>query len=70
MEDLAHSWNQLTLSEREGSGCSLTHDESVTEFSITAKFLTRRALNVEVIKNIHTTVENKEWLQNPEVWRP
>ena len=56
MEDLAHSWNQLTLSEREGSGCSLTHDESVTEFSITAKFLTRRAINVEVIARTFTTL--------------
>ena len=48
MDDLANSWNRLTLSDREGPGCNLTHDDSVMDFSIAAKFLTRRALNVEV----------------------
>lgn len=54
MDDLAHSWNQLTLSEREGPGCSLTHDDSVMDFSIVANFLTRRAINVEVIARTFT----------------
>ncbi|XP_023888766.1 uncharacterized protein At4g02000-like [Quercus suber] len=54
MDNLAHSWNRLTLSEREGLGCSLTHKESVTEFSIVSEFLTRRAINVEVIARTFT----------------
>ena len=54
MDELANSWNRLTLSEREGPGCSLTHEETVKEFSIAAKFLTRRALNVDVIAKTFT----------------
>ena len=54
MDDLANSWNRLTLSDREGPGCNLTHDDSVMVFSIAAKFLTRRALNVEVIAKTFT----------------
>ena len=54
MDDLANSWNRLTLSDREGPGCNLTHDDSVMDFSIAAKFLTRIALNVEVIAKAFT----------------
>ena len=49
MDNLTHSWKKLTLSEREGPGCNLTSDHSITEFSIAAMFLTKRAINVEVI---------------------
>ena len=49
MEDLAQSWKQLTLSEREGPGCNLTTEHSTTEHYIAAKFLTKRAINVDVI---------------------
>ena len=54
MDDLANSWNHLTLSEREGPRCSLTHDDSVMDFSIATKFLTRRAFNVYVIAKTFT----------------
>ena len=54
MDDLANSWNRLTLSEREGPGCNLTHDDSVMDFSIAAKFLTRIALSVDVIAKTFT----------------
>ena len=54
MDDLAQSWNRLTLSDREGpSGC-LLDDESIEKFSIAAKFLTKRAINMEVIAKIFT----------------
>ena len=49
MEDLAQSWNKLTLSKREGPGCCLTNEDSVKEYSIAAKFLTRRTLNIDVV---------------------
>ena len=40
-DDLAQSWNQLTLSDREGPGCCLLDDDSNEKFSIVAKFLTK-----------------------------
>ena len=49
MDDLAQSWNQLTILDREGPGGCLLDDESIEKFSITAKFLTKRAINMEVI---------------------
>ena len=49
MDDLAQSWNRLTLSDREGPGYCLLDDESNEKFSIAAKFLTKRAINMEVI---------------------
>ena len=54
MEDLAKSWKRLTLSEREGPGCNLTTEHSTTEHSIAAKFLTKRAINVDVIARTFT----------------
>ena len=43
------SWNHFPLLEREGLGCCLTNEDSTIEFSIAAKFLTKRALSVEVL---------------------
>ena len=40
-DDLAQSWNWLTLSDREGPGCCLLDDDSNEKFSIVAKFLTK-----------------------------
>ena len=54
MEDLAQSWTRLSLSEREGPGCCLTPEESVKTFSIAANFLTKRALNAEMIARTFT----------------
>ena len=49
IEDQAENWSRLTLSDREGPECCLTKDESSLEFSIAAKFLTKRVLNVDII---------------------
>ena len=49
MDELAQSWNRLKLSDREGPGCCLIDDDSKEKFSIAAKFLTKRAINMEVI---------------------
>jgi len=54
MDNLVHSWKKLTLSERDGPGCSLTSDHSITEFSIATQFLTKRAINMEVIARTFT----------------
>ena len=49
MEDLEQNCRKLSLSEREGPGCSLTRDDGVPAFSIAAKFFTKRALSINVI---------------------
>ncbi|XP_023918539.1 uncharacterized protein LOC112030085 [Quercus suber] len=49
MEELAQFWKRLSLSEKEGPGCCLTEEESVHQFSIAAKFTTKRAINVDSI---------------------
>ena len=54
MEDLAQSWMRLSLSERERPGCRLTTEESVKQFSIAARFTTKRAINVDSIARTFT----------------
>ena len=49
MDDLAQSWNRLTLSDKEGPGCCLLDGDSNDTFSIAAKFLTKRAISMDVI---------------------
>ena len=54
MEELAKSWSCLTLSDVEGSHLSITEEEAVIDFVLPAKFLTKRALNIEVIAKTFT----------------
>ena len=54
MEDLEQNWRKLSLSEREGPGCSLTKDDGVQAFSIAAKFFSKRALSIDVIAKTFT----------------
>lgn len=54
MEYLTQSWKRLSLSKREGPGCCLTAEESVNNFSIAAKFTTKRAINVDSIAKTFT----------------
>ena len=54
MDDLAQSWNRLTLSEKEGLGCCLLDGDSCETFSIAAKFLTKRAISMDVIAKTFT----------------
>ena len=49
MEDLTQSWSRLTLTDREGLGCSLTATDSLEEYSIIAKFFTKRNLSIDAI---------------------
>ena len=54
MDDLAQSWNRLSLSDREGPGCFLLDGDNIETFSIVAKFLTKRAINMEIIAKTFT----------------
>ena len=54
MEDLTTNWNRLTLSDKEGPGCSLDEELSSPEFIIATKFLTKRTLNIDAIAKTFT----------------
>ena len=54
MDDLAQSWNRLSLSDREGPGCCLLDGDNIETFSIAAKFLNKQAINMEVIAKTFT----------------
>ena len=54
MDDLAQSWNRLTLSDKEGPGCCLLDGDRCETFSIAAKFLTKRAISMDVIAKTFT----------------
>ena len=54
MEDLITNWNRLTLSDKEGPGCSLDEELSSPEFIIATKFLTKRTLNIDAIAKTFT----------------
>ena len=53
MEELTKNWNNLTLSECEGSNFRI-EDQAKTEFILAAKFLTKRALNIDAIAKTFT----------------
>ena len=56
MEELAKSWSYLTLSDVEGSHVSIIEEEAVSDFILAAKFLSKRALNVEAIAKTFTPI--------------
>ena len=56
MEDLTKSWSCLTLSDVEGSNLKITEEEAVTEHVLAAKFLTKRALNIEAIAKTFSSI--------------
>lgn len=49
MEDLTRQWNGLSLSNWEGPKFRLKKDLATTEFLLTAKFFTKKALNTDAI---------------------
>ena len=53
MDDLAQSWNRLSLSDR-GPSCCLLDGDNIETFSIAAKFLNKQAINMEVIAKTFT----------------
>ena len=54
MEDLTRSWSCLTLSECEGSNLRISEEQAVTEYILAAKFLTKRALNIDALAKTFT----------------
>ena len=54
MDDLAQSWNRLTRLDKEGPSCYLLDGDNYETFSIAAKFLTKRAISMEVIAKTFT----------------
>lgn len=51
MDDLSTHWKSLSLLEKEFSGLALKSDQATTEFSMMARFLTKRHINLESIAN-------------------
>ena len=49
MDELTKKWNGLSLSQREGPKFQMRSDLATTEYIIPAKFLTKRALNMDAI---------------------
>ena len=49
MEELTKNWKYLTLSECEGSNFHIKEEHAKTKFILAAKFLTKRALNIDAI---------------------
>ena len=49
MEDLSKQWTKLSLLDREGDKITLGKNRESNEYITAAKFLTRRALNVDAI---------------------
>lgn len=49
MEDLTRSCEKLSLFVRERRKVRLTNNQCASEYALNAKFLTRRALNMEAV---------------------
>jgi len=49
MDNFMKCWGNMSLNDREGGDFQMNKDRSSSKFAIAAKFLTRWALNTEVI---------------------
>uniref|UniRef100_A0A7N2M1R9 Zinc knuckle CX2CX4HX4C domain-containing protein n=1 Tax=Quercus lobata TaxID=97700 RepID=A0A7N2M1R9_QUELO len=54
IEELTRTWNSLTLSDRECSNFRIKKEQAKTEYILAAKFLTKRALNIDAIAKTFT----------------
>ncbi|XP_075633867.1 uncharacterized protein LOC142606391 [Castanea sativa] len=67
MENLAEHWQRMSLSAREGEELGLDDELSTKNFTMAAKFLTKRALNVEVVTRTFSPLWRS--VRGFEVWR-
>ena len=49
MDNLAENWQKLSLNDREDENLELPKQNSSNEFTLAAKFLTKRALSVKAV---------------------
>ena len=49
MDEITEAWDVLSLSDREGNDLKLQRKKPREEFSIVAKFLTKRTLNIDAV---------------------
>ena len=49
MEELKLRWKKLSLSEAEGKKHDLSKEKKIVEYVLTAKFFTRRSINVVAV---------------------
>ena len=56
MEKITKTWNNLTLSECEGSNFHITEEQAKIEFILATKFLTKQALNIDAIAKTFTPI--------------
>ena len=51
MDDLSKRWKSLSLADKEGPSLTLNSDQATKEFSMVARFLTKRPINLDAIAN-------------------
>ena len=56
MDELTKQWSGLTISQREGPKVRLQNEMATSVSIITAKFLTKRALNPEAVVATFTPI--------------
>ena len=56
MDELTKQWSGLTISQREGRKVRLQHEMAASVSIIAAKFLTKRALNLEAVAATFTPI--------------
>ena len=49
MDELTKAWSCLNLSKCKGSNFCIKEEQAATEFVVAAKFITKRALNLDAI---------------------
>ena len=66
MDDILYNWKKLSLKKEEDTKLSLSKSKNlrIKEFVLAAKFLTKRALNVEAIRHIFKPMESQKGVQD------
>jgi len=62
MDSLTNEQNYLSLSKKEGPGFLFINNYQSNKFVLTAKFMTKRALNVDADQNLQAIMAVSEWI--------